>query len=191
MCNRNPSPVNLSGWQFTQGIEYTFPEGSVLEAGGHLVLSENPATLQTVFSAASLGPYRGRLANDGEKLVLRDQQDGIVDEVEYGGEFPWPLEGGSGGSIELIHPALDNNLGGSWRASTNGDPSGESPWEQVVFIDHNDRNWRYKKGTSPPPGGDRIQFSVFTECSAKAVEANFCRGVEAGRFQRVYWARIP
>ena len=153
ISNRNPSPVNLSGWQFTQGIEYTFPEGSVLEAGGHLVLSENPATLQTVFSAASLGPYRGRLANDGEKLVLRDQQDGIVDEVEYGGEFPWPVEGGSGGSIELIHPALDNNLGGSWRASTNGDPSGESPWEQVVFIDHNDRNWRYKKGTSPPPGG--------------------------------------
>ena len=38
--------------------------------------------------------------------------------------------------------------------------------------------------------GGRIQFSVFTECSAEAVEANFCRGVEAGRFQSVYRARI-
>ena len=38
--------------------------------------------------------------------------------------------------------------------------------------------------------GGRIQLSVFTECSAKAVEANFCRGVDAGRFQSVYRARI-
>ena len=70
ICNRNPSPVNLSGWRFSQGIEYTFPEGTVLEAGGHLVLAENPATLQTAFSTAALGPYNGRLANDGEKLSL-------------------------------------------------------------------------------------------------------------------------
>jgi hypothetical protein len=153
ICNRNPSPVNLSGWRFSQGIEYTFPKGTVLEAGGRLVLAENPATLQTVFSAASLGPYSGRLANDGEKLVLRDRQDEIVDEVEYGGEFPWPVEGGNGGSIELIHPALDNNLGGSWRTSAGVTSLGEAPWEQVVFIDHNDRKWRYKKGTSPPAGG--------------------------------------
>ena len=38
--------------------------------------------------------------------------------------------------------------------------------------------------------GGRIQLSVFTECSAEAVEANFCRGVDAGRFQSVYRARI-
>ena len=38
--------------------------------------------------------------------------------------------------------------------------------------------------------GGRIQLSVFTECSAEAVEANFYRGVEAGRFQSVYRARI-
>ena len=38
--------------------------------------------------------------------------------------------------------------------------------------------------------GGRIQLSVFTECSAEAGEANFCRGVDAGRFQSVYRARI-
>jgi hypothetical protein len=38
--------------------------------------------------------------------------------------------------------------------------------------------------------GARIQLSVFAECSAKAVEANFCRGVEAGRFQSVYRAHV-
>lgn len=151
--NRNPTPVNLSGWRFTRGIDYTFPEGTVLEAGGYLLLSEHPATLQSVFSVAALGPYSGRLANDGERLVLRDRQDRTVDEVEFGGEFPWPVGGGDGGSIELIHPALDNNLGGSWRVSTVGTAPGGTPWKQVVFIDHNDRRWRYKKGDSPPAGG--------------------------------------
>jgi len=151
--NRNPTLVNLSGWRFTRGIDYTFPEGTVLEAGGYLVLSGYPATLQSVFSVAALGPYSGRLANDGERLVLRDRQDRTVDEVEFGGEFPWPVGGGDGGSIELIHPALDNNLGGSWRVSTVGTAPGGTPWKQVVFIDHNDRSWRYKKGDSPPAGG--------------------------------------
>ena len=150
--NRNPTPVNLSGWRFTQGIDYTFPEGTVLEASGHLVLAEHPATLRAVFSVASLGPYSERLANDGERLVLRDQQGGMVDEVEYDGEFPWPVGGRDGGSIELIHPALDNNLGGSWRVSTVGAGPDGTPWEEIVFIDHNDRRWRYKKGNSPPTG---------------------------------------
>ena len=163
--NRNPTPVNLSGWRFTQGIDYTFPEGTVLEAGGHLVLAEHPATLRAVFSVASLGPYSERLANDGERLVLRDQQGGMVDEVEYDGEFPWPVGGGDGGSIELIHPTLDNDLGGSWRLSTAGEGQDQTPWEETVFIDHNDRSWRYKKGTSPPAGGTAWRTIGFSENS--------------------------
>ena len=38
--------------------------------------------------------------------------------------------------------------------------------------------------------GGRIQLSVVAECSVEAVEANFCRGQEAGGFRSVYRARI-
>ena len=38
--------------------------------------------------------------------------------------------------------------------------------------------------------GGRIQLSVLAECSADAVEANFCRSGEAGRFRSVYRAGI-
>lgn len=38
--------------------------------------------------------------------------------------------------------------------------------------------------------GGRIQLSVFAECSEEAVEANFCRPGEPGRFQSVYRARV-
>ena len=38
--------------------------------------------------------------------------------------------------------------------------------------------------------GGRIQLSVVAQCSVEAVDANLCRGVDAGRFQSVYRARI-
>ena len=41
------------------------------------------------------------------------------DEVDYQRGFPWPTVGDAPGySMELVHPALDNDLGGSWRSSS-------------------------------------------------------------------------
>lgn len=69
------------------------------------------------------GQYTGNLSNDGEKITLRDAANVIRDEVDYGNAYPWPVApNGEGPSMELLHPALDNDLGGSWRASA-GSPS--------------------------------------------------------------------
>ena len=72
-----------------------------------------------------LGPFGGKLSNEGERVVLCDDAGEIVDEVSYQLGFPWPTVGdpmtgstaGTGGSMQLINPALDNDLGGSWRSS--------------------------------------------------------------------------
>jgi hypothetical protein len=58
--------MDLSGWQI-DGVDYTFPQGTVMEAGGYLVVAKAPSDLQaaTGFEAA-LGPYGGRLDNGGE-----------------------------------------------------------------------------------------------------------------------------
>lgn len=163
--NRMAVAVNLSGWNFSQGIDFTFPEGTLLEPGGFLVIAEDPKRLKSVFSTEALGPYIGRLANDGERLVLRNKQGNVADAVTYRSEFPWPVGSKDGNSIELIHPDLDNDLGGSWRLSTDEERQGETPWKETVFIDHNDRSWRYKKGTSPPTGGTAWRTIEFRENS--------------------------
>lgn len=68
--------------------------------------------------APLLVPFAGSLDNQGETIRLRDASDTVVDEVSYRSEFPWPVGAGSGGlSMQLIHPALDNDLGGSWRSA--------------------------------------------------------------------------
>ena len=65
-----------------------------------------------------VGPYTGALTDEGETVSLRNAAGVLVDEVGYQTEFPWPVAaGGEGSSLELQHPRLDNQLGGSWRSS--------------------------------------------------------------------------
>jgi lamin tail-like protein/CotH protein len=139
--------ADLSGWSISDGISYTFPAGTLLGAGQYLVVAENPAALIARFGPMNaLGPYQGYLSNDGERLVLRNGQGLKVDEVDYRLGFPWPLaSGGDGSSMELINPGLDNDLGGSWRASTG--PPDLGP-ERLYLLTAQDPAWRYRKGTS-------------------------------------------
>jgi hypothetical protein len=142
--NTGPGTVNLAGWRLTTAVEFTFPAGASIPAGGFVVVAEDPAALQAKFGAVALGPWAGRLANEGDDVVLRNASGDKVDEVDYAAGFPWPTVGDAPGySIELIHPTLDNGLGGSWRASqgqtlpvtaTDPIPAGVS-WSYIKGID--------------------------------------------------------
>ncbi|HXJ57731.1 MAG TPA: lamin tail domain-containing protein [Verrucomicrobiae bacterium] len=122
--NPGPAAVDLAGWSLFagSGLQFTFPSTN-LAAGGYVVVGQNPAAVQTKFAVSGvLGPFNaGRfsaLSKYGEKIELRDAGGTLQDEVEYQLGFPWPTVGDPPGySIELIHPSLDNNLGGSWRSS--------------------------------------------------------------------------
>ena len=67
--------------------------GTSLGAGQYLVVAEDVAMLTSKYETAALGPYEGRLSNDGEQLVLRDATGDKVDEVDYKLGFPWPTVG--------------------------------------------------------------------------------------------------
>ena len=145
--NTAATNVSLSGWHLTSGIDFVFPSGAQIPARGFLVVAENPAALQTAFNVPALGPFAGSLSNEGERLVLRDAAGATVDEVTYGVGFPWPTASrGAGASLELLHPALDNDLAGSWRASQTTATVPESQ----IFLSPADPSWRYRKGTSEP-----------------------------------------
>ncbi len=151
LYNTGIAPVEMSGWLFCAGVSYIFPEGTVIEPGGYLVIAEDPAEFTRRFGTAvqPLGPYAGQLANAGERLVLLDAAADLADQVDYAVGFPWPTASSStGSSLELINPALDNDLGGSWRASGM---STSGPAERIYLIGAGDTAWRYRKGTSNPP----------------------------------------
>ncbi|MCS5539522.1 MAG: lamin tail domain-containing protein, partial [Roseibacillus sp.] len=123
--NPGPDPVNLSGWQITGGVEFLFPENTLLDVDSYLVVAENPNSLRAEFQTNPngppidlrvAGPYAGGLSGEGETVDLVNESGERIDRVNFDIDFPWPIAAdGGGSSMELINPALDNNLGSSWR----------------------------------------------------------------------------
>ena len=142
--NPADTPVNLTGWRIKGAIEYAFPSNTVIDANGFLVVAEDPGVLNAVFGVTGLGPYTGKLSNEGERVFLEDHTGTTVDAVDYGIGFPWPTASrGGGSSMELINAGLDNDLGSSWRASGNAG----APGPEVTYVAAGE-TWSYRKGTS-------------------------------------------
>ena len=132
LFNRSAGPVNIGGWSFSSGINYTFPEDTVMPAAGYLVIAENPAALELAHGiTGALGPWEGNLANDGENLQLIDAIGNTVNEVRYadGGRWSAWADGG-GSSLELIDPDQDNSFATAWDAS---DESAKSEWKRISY----------------------------------------------------------
>ena len=137
--NSGAEEVEIAGWYLDDGIRFVFPEGSKIAAGGFVVIAEHPPSV-----VGSLGPYEGTLSGEGEQIVLREADGNKVDEVNYKSEFPWPVgAGGTGASMELIHPTLDNDLGGAWRSSLV--PGKQT---ELMLVERSSGQWRWRKGNS-------------------------------------------
>ncbi len=97
--NAGTGAVNMAGWTLSDGgnLNFVFPATNVA-AGGYVVVAQNPAFLQTKYSAPNaVGPLRAdgttSLSKYGEKLTLRTPAGAIEDEVEFKQGFPWPTVG--------------------------------------------------------------------------------------------------
>ncbi len=116
------------------GVEYRFPAGGTwLEAGQRIVLgsSANPAAFALRYPGVALaGVYKGSLANEGERLALRNPTGTIVAEVTYDDDPPWPVEpDGDGSSLERTRLDGDPDDPASWQASSHWGGSPGAPAE--------------------------------------------------------------
>ena len=126
LYNRGATPVSLGGWEFTEGISYTFPAGATLAPGAYAVVAKDPAYMTANYPGLTqvFGPFDGTLRNRGELLRLEDERSNLADHVHYGAGGQWPqLSAGEGSSLELMHPDLDNSQPSAWRASDESQKS--------------------------------------------------------------------
>ncbi len=121
VLNTGSTPTTLSGWQLKNGIAYTFPTPTVLDAGAYAVVAVNPAAFTLRYGARSnllAGTYSGQLSNSGETITLADAAGITQFSVTYGDKAPWPLEAdGFGSSLVLNNLEADPNQGTNWIAS--------------------------------------------------------------------------
>ncbi|MGI9242779.1 MAG: lamin tail domain-containing protein, partial [Verrucomicrobiales bacterium] len=145
--NPTAAAIDLDGYQFDNGVEFTFPAVSI-PAGGFLVVAADPTEFGANFPAVTnvVGPWIGKLRNSGEKIALRDASGDLVDEIDYADEGDWAIRArgvsdrghrgwtweaghdGGGSSLELINPALSNKAGQNWASSlvAGGTPGAEN-----------------------------------------------------------------
>jgi len=126
LWNTGSETLDLTGWAFTRGIDFRFPDGTTLPAGGFLVVAKDPDRLTAEYGTTNVvGPFESGLKNDEELILLRDNYGNQVDRVHYADDGRWPTEADGGGpSIELINPAYDNRSGQAWAASAGAGTPG-------------------------------------------------------------------
>ena len=127
--NNGSGVVDISGWYFTDENEdnmFIFPENSNIESNSYIVLVQDIESFSTLFPESSnlYGSFNFGLSGGGEEISLYDVSDGLIDQVEYSDDLPWPTEpDGNGPTLELIHPDSLNEFSSSWGFSVgNGTP---------------------------------------------------------------------
>ena len=165
---------DLSGYAFTNGIDYTFEPGTILDPKEYLVVARNPAAIEAVYETDNVyGPFSGRLSNDGERVELSNNAGEIIISFRYDDEGPWSVSpDGTGHSLILARLGADPEEGSSWSPSTfmAGTPGApddvqvqpEDPTLMtLVDIGH---TGRYFKGTQEPsPNSSGQATTAWTE----------------------------
>ena len=155
--NTSGSPVPLfdlnnpaSTWSFGDGIQFVFPTGVVVPAGGLvLVVPIDPAAFRAAYNVPAstqiFGPWSGALDNQGEKLELfrpGAPDPGpppivpqlLVDRLTYNNNAPWPDVAG-GRSLQRQDVTLYGNDVTNWSAGpVGGTPGNFPPQVSAVFV---------------------------------------------------------
>jgi hypothetical protein len=103
LLNISSQPANLSGAQFTDGIDYTFGNNVILAPGARLVLISEPTNLaafQARYPGVAIhGHYGGELSNNGETITLRDTTGAIICTLTYAdsADLAWAAAAGADG----------------------------------------------------------------------------------------------
>jgi len=123
IANVGATDIDLSGYTFTQGFSYTFPEGTVLPAGESLYIVKETGTIRT--DCQQMQWASGKLANEGETIELSAPSGIIVDQVRYLPTAPWPVLAESQPNSIVLNNALKaNHIATNWSQKPADDNDG-------------------------------------------------------------------
>jgi hypothetical protein len=173
------SAFDLSGWRLN-GVDYSFPPGTMIDPRGYRVVTRDVAALITAYGSnvPPSGLFDGQLDDGGETLSLirpgaAPAEDTVIDRVTFDDDAPWPVSADGGGfSLQLIDANQDNTRvanwsdGSGWRQySLTGVPLNAITTNLTLFLaaagDVHLDNISLVEGTMPEVGVNLVQNSDF------------------------------
>ncbi|MDD3430850.1 MAG: lamin tail domain-containing protein [Bacteroidales bacterium] len=109
--------VDLSGYTISHAIDFTFPQGSLMEPGTHCYIVKDLSKLPQWSSNPKVYEWASdrSLSNEGEAIRLNNAFGMAIDQVVYSPDAPWPYVGGEDERVlSLLSYKLDNHLAENW-----------------------------------------------------------------------------
>ena len=153
---------NLTGYRLSGDIGFVFPDGTMIPAGGFLVLAKISADVEWAYGLSDVLQYGvtngfktnvvsgitnvtptigNSLNNGGGRLRLRNPLGAVLLEVNFDNREPWPVAAdGAGHSLILARPSYGEGDVRAWAASSRVggspgklDPIAVEPLRAVVI----------------------------------------------------------
>jgi hypothetical protein len=118
--NTGNTGVDLEGVKIDSAVHYTFPEGTIISPGGFVVVASDKNGFEFTYGRKPTGVYSGSLANEGEQIVITDDQNNKFIDMRYWPDYPWPIKAnGSGYSMvsAVFNPEGNPAEASYWKAS--------------------------------------------------------------------------
>ncbi len=131
LFNSNTSSVNLKNWSIvdeTSGNTFLFSNNYILSEGEYVVVCYDTTKFKEYFPQVRnyLGELNFGFDEAGEHLSLYSADGSLVDSLTYEDSLPWPIEAdGTGRTLELVNPSLNNADPKNWSASKNHGSPGQ------------------------------------------------------------------
>lgn len=136
--NTGTNTLDLTGLKFTSGIDFSFTNNTLLNAGEFFVLARNETAFSQKYPGVTVnGIYTGKLNNSGDTLTLSHILGTEILSVSYDSAPPWPATpNGLGYSLVRNSLSSDPDAVSSWRASTNpgGSPGADDPTPSIPQV---------------------------------------------------------
>ncbi|MDP7306053.1 MAG: lamin tail domain-containing protein [Roseibacillus sp.] len=169
LTNIGPSPLDISGAQFVEGISFTFPAATILNPGDHILVVANLAafSLRHPGGLNIAGEYTGKLDNDGEQLQILDALGENILEFSYNDVWHDPTDD-DGYSLVLLDPATtpvtDFDRPANWGVSLTegGDPGTESTGTSMTYAFWKYQHFTENEMSDPLVTGDSLDLDSDT-----------------------------
>ncbi len=162
--NTGNSALDLTGLSFTNGIEFTFPEGTSLAPATFVVIASNAFEFNAHYGFEADFQYSGSLSNGGEKIELKTGEGEIVISFTFSDENPWPEEAdGEGYSLVSYqkNPTENPDLADYWTISKN--INGSPGLDDEISLTE----------ISEKPAGNSTDFLIYPNPASSAIYMDF------------------
>ncbi len=176
LYNQMGIDIDMSGWSLEGAVDYTFPDGTIIRSDGYLVVASDPGSVavRADSEAPILGPFAGKLSNDGETIRLVNNSGRLLNRLKYDVDGDWPVApNGSGVSLARIDRirGVEDPSNWTWSDLVAGSPGSAN---STSIVQHSPL--RFNEFDAPDGNSFRIEL-VCTGSSSISLE-NFAVAVD-------------